>query len=415
MTAMFNDSQIQKVEELPAFMNTIHVFDIKTQCSQKERAQWIQERLIRFRYFALQKKQKKILRDYLCAITGLKERALKYHITAYKEGRTLCTSSHRRQFPTIYTNADKELLAETDNLHSRLNGHATREICKAMYEAGDKRYARLQNISNGHLYNLRKSRLYREQALTIEKTQPTTVPIGSREKPKPNGEPGFIRVDTVHQGDRDGEKSVYHINLVDEITQWEVMVAVPEISMKHLGPVLKMALEQFPFLLKNFHSDNGSEYINKIVANLLNDLLIKQTKSRPRKSSDNGLVESKNGSIIRKHIGYWFIPKKWAARITVFYRDHLIPYVNFYRPSGFPTTHIDEKGRKTVQYKIYQTPLQKLLSIDTVQQYLKPGITIASLKEECTKKNPNQAAQEMQEAKRELFKMIDDDLCGRME
>ena len=50
------------------------------------------------------------------------------------------------------------------------------------------------------------------------KTKPAPVKIGERTKPINNGQPGFLRVDSVHQGDKDGEKGVYHINLVDEVT-----------------------------------------------------------------------------------------------------------------------------------------------------------------------------------------------------
>jgi hypothetical protein len=238
------------------------------------------------------------------------------------------------------------------------------------------------------------------------------VPIGTRKKPEPNGKPGYIRVDTVHQGDQDGEKGVYHVNLVDEIAQWEIIIAVPEISESFLEEALMIVLDLFPFHLENFHSDNGSEYINKTVAALLQKLLITQTKGRPRHSNDNGLVESKNGAIIRKHMGHWHIPRKWAARINQFYQIHLIPYINFHRPSAFPTVTTDEKGKKTITYRHYQTPLQKLLSIPDVEQYLKPGITVESLRSEAAKKTPNQAAMDMQEAKRKLFKMIGDDLAS---
>jgi transposase InsO family protein len=323
---MFDDANIRSIEELQTFIEAAEVFGMKASCSAEERATWIRERLLRFRYRKLGKNEKGILRTYLCTVTGLKERALKYHITAYKRGRNVSASYERHCFPVTYTNEDRELLAETDNLHGRLNGHATREICKAMYAAGDKRFVRLQDISNGHLYNLRDSRIYREQALTIAKTKPVQVPIGKREKPQPNGQAGFIRVDTVHQGDQNGEKGVYHVNLVDEVVQWEIVVAVEEISESFLEDVLMAALDSFPFVIQNFHSDNGSEYINKTVAALLNKLLIRQTKSRSRHSTDNGLVETKNGAIIRKHMGYWHIPGKWAPRINVFYRDHLVPY-----------------------------------------------------------------------------------------
>lgn len=46
--------------------------------------------------------------------------------------------------------------------------------------------------------------------------------------------------------------------------------------------VLTELLAQFPFEIIEFHADNGSEYINKVVVKLLNKLVIKLTKSRPR-------------------------------------------------------------------------------------------------------------------------------------
>ncbi|MBI4370479.1 MAG: DDE-type integrase/transposase/recombinase [Elusimicrobia bacterium] len=131
------------------------------------------------------------------------------------------------------------------------------------------------------------------------------------------GRPGWIRVDTVHQGDLDGHKGVYHINMVDSVLQWEIVVCVEKISERYLAPVLEEALGMFPFVIAGFHSDNGSEFINDVVAKLLNKLLIEQTKSRSGRSSDNALVEGKNGSVIRKHMGYWHssaaLPKRSAC------------------------------------------------------------------------------------------------------
>ena len=61
---------------------------------------------------------------------------------------------------------------------------------------------------------------------------------------------------------------------------------------------------------------NGSEYVNKNIARLLQKLLVEFTKSRSRKSNDNGLVESKNARVIRKQFGYSHIPQKWAPKIN---------------------------------------------------------------------------------------------------
>jgi transposase InsO family protein len=94
---------------------------------------------------------------------------------------------------------------------------------------------------------------------------------------------------------------------VDEVTQWQIVGSVEQISDAFLIPVLEAMLAQFPFRIRGFHSDNGSEFINHMVARLLNKLLIEQTKSRPRHSNDNGLVETKNGAVVRTQMGYTHI------------------------------------------------------------------------------------------------------------
>lgn len=277
-----------------------------------------------------------------------------------------------------------------------------------MYASGNVRFERLRNISIAHLYNLRKETRYRLRAFTYEKTKPTTVAIGERRKPEPCGKPGYIRVDTVHQGDREEEKGVYHLHLVDEVTQWDVTASVEQISESFLMPVLEEALSQFPFSLINFHSDNGSEYINHVVAKLLQKLLIRQTKSRPRHSNDNGLVETKNGSIIRKHMGYHYVPRQYAPRINQFYREHFMPYLNFHRPCAFPKQIIFPNGKRKMIYppENYMTPYQKFLSLPEAVQYIREGMTLAKLKAMAHEKTPNNAAREMQEAKRRMMTII---------
>ena len=157
------------------------------------------------------------------------------------------------------------------------------------------------------------------------------VKIGERAKPEPGGSPGYIRIDTIHQGDLNGQKGVYHINAVDEVTQWEVVASVERISETYLVPALESMLAGFPFLIRGFHSDNGSEFINQTVAKLLNKLLVRFTKCRPRHTNDNGLVESKNGSVVRKQLGYAYIPQACAELINKYNRAFLNPYVNFHK------------------------------------------------------------------------------------
>ena len=229
------------------------------------------------------------------------------------------------------------------------------------------------------------------------------VNIGERKKPYPEGKPGYLRVDSVHQGDLDKEKGVYHIHLVDEVTQWDVQLSCEGISEQFLLPVLEEALSLFPFEILNFHSDNGSEYINKTVAKLLEKLRVHQTKSRSRRTNDNALVEGKNAATVRPVYGKIHIPKQHADRINEFNRDHLNAFNNFHRKCAFPAEIIDARGKIKKVYKDYHTPVEKLLLIPDVEKFLKRGVTVASLRHKQTAKSHFDAAKEMQKARMALF------------
>jgi transposase InsO family protein len=221
----------------------------------------------------------------------------------------------------------------------------------------------LATISVAHLYNLRKRSRYQRQRRVWTKTRPVSLPIGERRAPTPNNRPGYLRLDTVHQGDQDGVKGLYHINAVDCVTQYEAVASCERISEAFLIPVLAELLASFPFVILGFHSDNGSEFINGPVVELLNKLLIEEhTKSRARHCNDNAQVESKNAAIVRKHLGYSHIPQRFAALVNTFDRDYLNPYVNFHRPCLFAETVTDAKGRerKRYPYKLMMTPYEKL-------------------------------------------------------
>jgi IS30 family transposase len=244
---------------------------------------------------------------------------------------------------------------------------------------GKAEFERLAAISNGHLYNLRRHPRYRQGRTKYEKTRPTPVAIEERRRPDPMGQPGYLRVDTVHQGDTENAKGVDPINAVDEIMQWEIAAPVERISEAYLEPVLVTLLAQFPFVVHGFHSDNGSEFINQTVAKLLNKLMIQQTKSRPRHSNDNELAETENGAIIRKHISWGHIPAAPADRIQQFYGAYLNPHLNDHRPCAQADVEVDAKGRKRRRYRRCQTPLETRLALPKPQQYLRPGLTVATL------------------------------------
>ena len=253
------------------------------------------------------------------------------------------------------------------------------------------------------IYRLRQRTAYRQRWLHFTKTRPTPVSIGERRRPNPQGHPGYLRVDTVHQGDREGVKGVYHINAVDEVTQWQVVGAAPCISEAWLQPVLQAMLAQFPFRIRGFHSDNGSEFINHTVETLWNKLLIEQTKSRPRHCNDNGLVESKNGAVIRKHMGYTHIAAAHAESIGSFFQQHLNPYLNFHRPCGQPEMVTNAKGKQKRVYRHYATPWEVFQRLPKAARYLKPGQSLRAIGRIAQAQSDTAAARQMQQAKRKLF------------
>jgi hypothetical protein len=407
MTIMLDDSLLETIDNLRKFVDGSLPITFRP-LKRKERSQWIRHTLVRFTYLTLKRADKQVVRQYIIKISSLSRAQVGRHIKAYKDNKPICVAYVRRRFSITFTQGDIELLAETDNLHQRLNGAATIAIMEEEHDRGDHRYERLKNISVAHLYRLRKTERYTMRSTTHEKTQSVQTPIGERRKPQPNGKPGYLRTDSVHQGDCNGKKGVYHINNVDEVTQWEVPVAVENLQEVCVEPALDDAFPLFPFVIKNFHSDNGGEYINGVVQQFLKRWNAKQTKSRPYHSNDNGLAETKNGAVIRKHMTHYHIPQPFAARINHFYRDHLIPYLNFHRPCAFPEVVALSNGKKKITYpqKNYMTPYEKLKSLPDWEQYLRLGVTPKMLEEQARAKTPNQAARDMQKAKKKLFDIV---------
>lgn len=366
--------------------------------------------LVTQQYVALGKKERGAVRRYLSKVTGLSLPQIARLIAKYrKSGKVEAEPNRRHSFAARYTDGDIALLAEVDRAHERLSGPATKRILEREHgEFGKQEFQRLAGISVSPLYNLRRSLRYRRQAAVFEPTRPTPVSIAERRKPDPRGRPGFLRIDTVHQGDWDGVKGVYHINAVDAVTQWQVVGCAGKISEHYLIPVLEAMLHQFPFRILGFHSDNGSEFINRTVARLLEKLHAEFTKSRSNRSQDNALVEGKNGAVIRKLIGYGHIPGEQAERVQKFYAAHLNPYLNFHRPCGFATVSLDARGKRRRSYPAgdYQTPYEKLKSLPEAAQYLKPEVGFAQLDRRAARMSDTECARKMGAAKARLLRAV---------
>ncbi len=407
MTIRMKDLERLSLAEMEEFVHGSRKLSLSVEGQQAIYA-FVEVLLKAQQFRKLNKGQRGIIRRFLAKVTGMSRAQVTRLIAGWMRTRRVQRRpAQRPDFPRRYTAADVILLAEVDAAHEELSGPATRHILEREWAIfGKQEYARLAGISVSHIYNLRRSELYRRRRVRVRRTQSTQVAIAERRKPDPRGRPGYLRVDTVHQGHHDGQSGLYHLNAIDTVTQWEIVGCVETISERHLLPVLEAMLHQFPFRVLGFHCDNGSEFINHQVADLLNKLLVEEfTKSRAYRTTDNALVEGKNGAVVRKHVGYGPIGAEHAEKMQKFYTAHLNPYLNYHRPCGFATIRHGARGRKKRVYPAgsYQTPFEKLLSLSNWQQYLKKGMRPEVLQQQARRMSDTEAARQMRKAKLALL------------
>lgn len=402
---------VRSIGEIEEFLKSARAIQLKLEItSHSAKYIFIKNHLASLRYKHLDKGEKHSVLRFLKYFTGYSKSHVKRLADKWRHGRlTYAIHRDRQKFPRQYGPEDVARLIETDVAHERLSGQATKKILFREFTVyGRNEFEHIARISVAHLYNIRNhnNQYNTSAAKFMHHTQARQNNLGVRRKPKPQGKPGYLRVDTVHQGDFNGQKGVYHINIVDEVTQYELIASVEAISERYLRPVIEELLKLFPFVIHEFHADNGSEYINRVVVKLLNKLHIDLTKSRSYHSADNALVESKNGSVIRKLFGRNYIVRSWAPLINQFNKTYVNLYLNYHRPCGFAEKIPDARGKIKKKYAEWQTPYEKFKSLPNAAKYLKDEFTFEILDLIAKEKSDNQFAEEMQKAKRLLFKKI---------
>jgi hypothetical protein len=413
MVINMNETRLDTIEQIEQFVSASAGIEFSVAGNDEERYEHISRVLKRFDYPRCTKRERGILLKYLRHTSGYSRAQITRLVTRWRRNRLAATPlSKRYRAPSVpfarkYTPDDIALLVEMDKANEDVCGPAIVHLLHRAYQTyDDPRYVRLASLSVSHLYNLRKSAGYQSQRKHFTATRSTPNVIGVRKAPGPEGRAGFVRIDTVHQGDLDGVKGVYHITCVDAVSQWQVQACVQGISEAYLLPVLALVIDQFPFVVRGFHSDNGSEYINHQVAKLLEKLRIEQTKSRSRHSNDNALAESKNASVVRKHMGFAHIPQIYAKPINAFYQEVFNPWLNMHRPCLFATSVTNTKGKivKRYRHEDVKTPLECLAQLAAAGLVtFKAGATLAALQIQASLQTDLAAAQAMQRDKSALF------------
>ncbi|MEO8924644.1 MAG: integrase, partial [Caldimonas sp.] len=242
MVIDMDEAQVRTLEQVRQVLEGTQALEFRRAEDDEGRYGWIAAVLRRFDYRQLPRGDRAPVLAYLQRLSGYSRAQLTRLVSRWVPGKPLVKGyrAPEHAFARRYTVADVALLVEVDRAMGTLSGPATACVLRRQRDVfGDGRFARLGSISVGHLYNLRNSAGYRARRVVLTKTKPTkAIKIGVRKAPAPDGRAGFIRIDSVHQGDFDGTKGLYHINAVDCVTQWQVVATVQTISEAHLLPVI---------------------------------------------------------------------------------------------------------------------------------------------------------------------------------
>ena len=207
--------RLQTPEEVREFMagNTLVDFQLT---SRSDAYDGVRRLLVRLHYLNLSRPDKGLVRHFAAKITGLSRAQITRLIRQYRQTGKI---KDRRCGPGVNRSGGVTPLPTSACSRSWTRplgwpcSARARRFMQRQYEVfEDRRFERLAGLSHGHLYRLRKSDTYLRRCNPITKTQPVAVAIGERRKPHPGGQPGFLRVDSVHQGDLNGAKGLYQID-----------------------------------------------------------------------------------------------------------------------------------------------------------------------------------------------------------
>jgi hypothetical protein len=374
---------------------------------------WLATTLRQFRYGRLTRADKGVLWALCGKVTGYSLAQLNRLIAQWQQGRQIVDRRGPPAQPFVcrYAPADVARLVELDRLHGQLSVPATKMLAERAWNVfGDAAFQTLSGISVAHLYNLRASAGYQRQRGHHQPTRSRSMAISERRRPQPDGQPGYLRVDSVHQGDWEGIKGLFVINMVDAVTHVRARHRrrAYQRTLPHPGAAAGTRRIPVRDSLLPFRQRLGVHQPQ--LAQMLDKLRIEFTKSRARRTNDNALVESKNASVVRKHLGYSHIPSHHAQRVNAFLRDFLTPYLSYHRPCFFPEITVDDKGRqrRRYPYKHMNTPYERLKANPAAQKALKPDMDFEHLDAIARALTDNQAAEQLNREREKLFSHIND-------
>lgn len=184
--------------------------------------------------------------------------------------------------------------------------------------------------------------------------------------------PGYFEGDLVsHCGGNPAGSHLYTLSLTDIATGWYEPIALLDKSAEAVRAGIVLARGRLPFSMLGLDTDNGSEFINTVLHEYCKAEGIAFSRARACHKNDQAHVEQKNGSIVRRLVGYnrFAGPEACNALATVY--AGLRTWQNYFQPS-MKLIQCDRAGSKVSKsYDVAKTPLKRLLSSEAITDEVK--------------------------------------------
>lgn len=178
---------------------------------------------------------------------------------------------------------------------------------------------------------------------------------------------GYLQTDSVvHCGDLLTGDVVYSVGTVDFRTYWSEYSAQWNKGQEATRESLSVLRERYPFPWKEIHPDTGNEFINYHVHAWAQHEHINMTRSEPYKKNDNMCIEERNGSMVRKHLGYVRMDDVSLVPLAGEILRVACLIHNHFRPVRRMTTKVRVGARwKRTFEKVARTPYERVLAETT--------------------------------------------------
>lgn len=187
--------------------------------------------------------------------------------------------------------------------------------------------------------------------------------------------PGFMEIDLVaHSGPSVGGSFVHTLTLTDIASGWTECIALAVRDATLVTDALRRLRAAMPFPLRGIDTDNGSEFINQTLLDFCTHEGVEFTRSRPYRKNDQAWVEQKNGSVVRRMVGYGRLEGIAAAEALARLYGSSRLFVNFFQPSFKLLEKTRVGARVSKRYQTPETPAARLLGSDIIEEPMKQKI-----------------------------------------